>query len=380
MKKLLLIPALLLGTLSMAADYDYEITPVIGYNIAEGNINLDNYAVFGAEFQYNGFDFPIKPELSLLSSKADYENTTLDTKVHRIALNGVYEFDKLGFITPLAKAGVGYEKMSDTYASRNRNSAFVDAGVGAKIPFNDFIALKLEAVYMLKYNNDRYDNNLAFLAGLNFAFGAQAQKAAPVAEKVVEEPVKEEPVAEAVVAAVAVVDGDDDNDGVLNSVDKCPTTEAGKTVNAEGCFIDGDDDNDGVLNSKDICPNTPAGDAVNSDGCSATVNLQINFENDSYNVDSQSDARIQEYADFLSTYTNYSAKIVGYTDSKGSAKYNQKLSENRANAVKNLLIEKGAPASSLTSAGMGEASPIADNSTSEGKAQNRRIEAELTKN
>ncbi len=381
MKKLLLIPALLLSSAVMAADYDFEITPVIGYNIAEGNLNLKNYTTYGAEFQYNGFDSAIKPELSILSAKTDYDTQALsgllkqDTKVCRVALNGVYEFDKIGIITPLAKAGVGYENMTDTYY-KNTNSAFIDAGVGAKIPFNDFIALKLETVYMLKYNHDRYDNNLLVLAGLNIAFGEKAQKAAPVQEA----------------PAPAPVDGDDDNDGVLNSIDECPTTPAGDKVTSKGCtivapapvpapvVIDGDDDKDGVLNSKDICPNTPLGNAVNSDGCSIKINLHINFENDSYKVDSASDIRVAKYAKFLTTYTNYSAKIVGHTDSRGSEKYNQKLSQNRANAVKNLLIEKGVPASRVSSAGMGESNPIADNASSDGRAQNRRIEAELTKN
>ncbi|MCD6191569.1 MAG: cell envelope biogenesis protein OmpA, partial [Sulfurimonas sp.] len=119
MTRLLLIPALILGTVAMATEYNYEITPLIGYNITEGNIDLDDYAVFGAELQYNGYDSVIKPELSILYSKADYNTYKLpsspDTDVWRVALNGVYEYDKLGFITPLAKAGLGYEKMSDSY-------------------------------------------------------------------------------------------------------------------------------------------------------------------------------------------------------------------------------------------------------------------------
>ncbi len=401
MKRLLLIPALMFGSVAMATDYNYEVTPLIGYNIAEGNIDLDNYAVFGAEVQYNGLDSVIKPELSIFYSKADYTDSSVDTDVYRFALNGVYEFDKLGSIIPLAKAGVGYESMNDgsyTAQTGNADSAFLDAGVGAKIPFTDNIALKLEAVYMMKYNDARYDNNLMVLAGLNIAFGEKAQKAAPVQE-------------EAVVVAPVVVDGDDDNDGVLNSVDKCPQTAAGKTVNAEGCFIDGDDDNDGILNSadaclasaagekvdasgckvdgdddkdgilnsKDICPNTPLNETVNSDGCPAVVTLNVQFENNSDVVAQESYDIIGKYADFLNKYDSYVAKIIGYTDSKGSEKYNQQLSEKRANAVKDMLLERGVPANRLSSLGKGESNPIADNSTSEGRSQNRRIEAELTK-
>ena len=385
MKRLLLIPALMLGTLSMATEYNYEITPLIGYNIAEGNIDVDDYAVFGGEFQYNGLDSAIKPELSLLYSQADYNNAALngqDTDVLRIAVNGVYEYDKLGSIIPLAKAGLGYERMSDDYTSvtgNEKNSAFVDVGVGAKIPFNDMLALKLEAVYMLKYNDARFDSNLAVLAGLNIAFGEKAQKAAPV---VVAEPTPEptpepEPV---VVAAPVVVDGDDDKDGVLNSADKCPTTPAGVEVDANGCKVDNDTDKDGVLNDKDICPNTPLGEAVNSDGCPKKITLHAKFENNSAEIKAESFDLVQKYADFLKTNTNYSTKIVGYTDSRGSEAYNQKLSEKRANSIMNALVEKGVNTKQLSASGKGEANPIADNSTSEGRAQNRRIEAELTRN
>ena len=396
MKKLLLIPALLLGTLAMASDYNYEVTPVIGYNIAEGNIDLDDYATYGAEVQYNGLDSIIKPELSILYSKADYDVLSpLDTSVWRVALNGVYEYDKVGPVIPLAKVGLGYENMGDTYSSGNSNSMFADAGIGAKVPFTENIALKLEAVYMLKYNDTRYDNNLALLAGINIAFGKRAQDVAPA-------------VVAAPVVVAAVVDGDDDNDGVANSIDKCLSTPAGYAVNAQGCALDDDkdgvantidecpttasgvevdakgcaldDDKDGVINAKDICPNSPAGAQVNSDGCPKIVTLDINFDNNSYVIKDASMPKIDVYAKFLTTYTNYSAKIVGYTSSKGTASYNQKLSESRASAVRASLIEKGVSPSQVTSAGRGEENPIADNATAEGSAANRRIEAELTRN
>ncbi len=362
MKKLLLIPTLLLSSsLMMAADY--EITPMIGYNIAEGNIDLDNYATFGAEFQYNALDFFLKPELSVFYSKADYNTNKLsnsaDTDVWRLALNGVYEFDKVAGMIPLAKAGLGYESMDGgSYKGQtgNSDSAFIDAGIGAKIPFNDMLALKLEAVYMLKFNDTRYDNNLAILAGLNIAFGNSAQKAAPVSEVVEEsnpvEQAKEEIVEEAVI-----------EEEVTNVV----------------AVVDGDDDGDGVLNSKDLCPNTPIGQAVNSDGCPLKIKLDINFKYDSAKVDVASQKLVQEYADFLNKYTNYSTKIVGHTDSAGSKAYNQKLSQKRATSVRDMLVEKGVDATRVSAVGKGELDPVADNSTAEGRAQNRRIEAELTR-
>jgi OOP family OmpA-OmpF porin len=68
---------------------------------------------------------------------------------------------------------------------------------------------------------------------------------------------------------------------------------------------------------------------------------------------------------------------VGHTDSVGTEAYNQGLSERRANAVKNYLVSKGIPADLIIASGRGETQPVADNSTREGRARNRRVEIEI---
>jgi len=65
--------------------------------------------------------------------------------------------------------------------------------------------------------------------------------------------------------------------------------------------------------------------------------------------------------------------VVGYTDSTGSETHNQQLSELRANAVKNALVIKGVNTARVTTMGMGESNPIADNSTEAGRQLNRRV-------
>ena len=401
MKKLLLIPALLTASLALAKPYSYEISPMVGYNVAEGNIGMkdDGYLVYGVELQYNNKDWFLSPELAIIytdSDNAEYDATGNGTDVLRMAVNGVKTYNEDGAFQPFAKAGLGMEKM-DHLEEGNKNTLFVDAGAGVKVPVMDHVALKIEAIYMLKENANRWDNNAIVQAGLTFGFGAQEEEKVPVA---------------AVAAPVVVIDGDDDKDGVKNSIDECPNTiagarvdvggcfldadddkdgvlnaadkcpnsAAGEKVDAEGCKIDGDDDKDGVLNSKDICPNTPLGEAVNEDGCPKSITLHVKFANDSSKIKNSSYGIMQKYADFLNTNSAYSAKIIGHTDSRGSAAYNQKLSEKRANAVKDMLIEKGVSASRVSALGEGEAKPMADNATAEGRADNRRIEAELTKN
>jgi len=414
MKKLLFIAALLLSSAVIAKEYKYEITPVVGYNIAEGNLNLENQLLYGAEFQLNTDTF-LKPELSVLFTDADYEDLPVNpsTDIWRFAVNGVHDFDAIGAFTPLFKVGIGYETI-DNHLADNKDALFFNAGAGVKTLITNNIALKLEAVYM----NKQTDSNLAFLAGLNFAFGSKSQPApvdgdddndgvlnsidqcptTPTGTKVDSSGCKVDgdddndgvlnsidqcpttPAGTKVDSSGCKVDGDDDNDGVLNSVDQCPTTPAGTKVDSSGCKVDGDDDNDGVLNSLDRCPTTPAGNVVNSDGCELIMNLHINFENNSYEVDADSLVRVQKFAKFLIDFPNYTAQITGHTNSIGREATNQKLSENRASAVRDLIIKQGVDASRITAVGKGENSPVASNDTAEGLAQNRRIEATLNKN
>ena len=74
----------------------------------------------------------------------------------------------------------------------------------------------------------------------------------------------------------------------------------------------------------------------------------------------------------------YKASIVGHTDSTGSDKHNQTLSEKRAEKVKSMLVEDGVPADRLSASGKGESMPVASNKTKAGRAENRRIEVELS--
>lgn len=404
--------AVLLAASLFGESYNYEVTPVVGYDIAEGNINLKNYTTYGVEAQYNGVDSIIKPELSVLYAKPDYEDGySGDTDLWRIALNGVYEYEKRGGVIPLAKFGAGYENLSDIY-SGNANSLFGDVGIGAKVPLSQNIALKAEALYMLKFNDFRWDNNFAVLAGLNIAFGVIKNRVSDEVQPQVQvqeegQPVQEEQIVEET-SEVAVVpppvldddhDGvpndadkcphshpdaavdtngcelDSDGDGVIDYFDRCPNTPAGTKVDEKGCVLDSD--NDGVIDAQDRCPDTPEGQSVNEDGCPKTVNLHITFENNSATIDAASMPNIEKVVEFMQRNKNYDIVIVGYTDSRGKASYNKKLSQKRADAVRNILIEKGVDASRISALGKGESDPIADNATVEGRAQNRRIEAEL---
>ena len=173
---------------------------------------------------------------------------------------------------------------------------------------------------------------------------------------------------------------DSDGDGVLDANDQCPGTPAGAAVDTNGCPLDSD--NDGVHDYKDACPGTAPGVQVDEKGCEVkvaeevVVDMRLNFDTNKYEIKPEMVAEIAKVAEFLRQYPSVNAEIQGHTDSVGSSAYNQGLSERRANSVKDYLVSNfGIDASRLSAKGYGEEQPIADNSTEEGRALNRRAEA-----
>ncbi|VAW46620.1 Outer membrane protein A precursor [hydrothermal vent metagenome] len=103
------------------------------------------------------------------------------------------------------------------------------------------------------------------------------------------------------------------------------------------------------------------------------------FDTESAVLKSSAYPDLDAYADFLTANLNSKITITGHTDSRGEASYNQNLSERRAKAAKEYLVNKGISVNRMETHGAGETSPIADNKTREGRAQNRRVEVELIK-
>ena len=107
-----------------------------------------------------------------------------------------------------------------------------------------------------------------------------------------------------------------------------------------------------------------------------TITLNVQFDSDKAVVKEKYHDDVKRVADFMKEFPNTVAEIGGHTDSTASNAYNQKLSEKRANSVRQYIIDKfGIDGSRLTAVGYGEDRPIASNNTEEGKQKNRRVEA-----
>jgi len=103
----------------------------------------------------------------------------------------------------------------------------------------------------------------------------------------------------------------------------------------------------------------------------------VHFDTNSAKLKSISYESINELAELLLLKETLKIELAGHTDSDGEDEFNLDLSQRRADAVRNYLIKKGVPSNRVTAVGYGENQPVADNSTDEGKAKNRRTEVRI---
>ncbi|XSE97745.1 OmpA family protein [Pseudomyxococcus flavus] len=180
-------------------------------------------------------------------------------------------------------------------------------------------------------------------------------------------------------------DTDSDGDGVVDREDACPN-EAGTAEN-KGC-PDTDSDGDGVVDREDACPNE-AGVAAHR-GCpepapapqapttEAPTRLptehHVQFPVGQSTLSDSERRSLDAIADYLKARPGVSLRIEGHTDNTGPEQLNRTLSQERADAVRQYLIQQGIESSRLVAKGYGPDRPIASNDTLEGRSANRRVE------
>src|SRR4051812_571044 len=178
---------------------------------------------------------------------------------------------------------------------------------------------------------------------------------------------------------------DSDHDGILDKDDKCrdePEDEDG-FQDEDGC-PDPDNDEDGVPDEEDECPELK-GDRAH-DGCPATTYVKIEhgkvyifgkvqFSSNSARIDHRSDPLLHHIAEALNANPGIGGILIeGHPDNVGDARSNQRLSEGRAAAVREALIQRGVNADRLRPRGFGEPRPTAPNKPPAGRTKNRRVD------
>ena len=350
MKKILLTSLLCSVSLFSASNpsnlYSYEVTPFASGILTDSKAGLEDnhYLNAGIALGKNLDDsFIDQVEIAYIRSDSlEYQDTNGNTNINRAFLNAVKKFALTEKLSAYGLVGAGYQDVSQEFADLE-DSALINYGLGLRydIPYYG-IALKGDVRHLLAFKNNQ--NSLMYTFGLALPLGKKYSETIAATIPVVSEPIVQETPVEEPIKAQPM---DDDKDGVFNKFDKCPNTSAGVKVNKDGCF--------------------------------ETVNLNINFDNNSVEIKDQYMKNIETFANILKKNKSLTAVIEAHTDSKGSDAYNQTLSDRRAIAVLNELKKLDVNSSKLTSRGYGESQPIASNDNEEGKALNRRVTALINK-
>ncbi|MCD4689452.1 MAG: OmpA family protein [Desulfuromonadaceae bacterium] len=367
----LLIPAAALAELKTGV---VTVSPMLGGVLMEGDQPVDNDGfAYSLGLGYNlSQQFGLEAVLGGANLDSDNSSSS-DVDLFTYRLDALYRFMPDNKLVPYLAAGVGgYDLDSD-------HEWMANYGGGLLYFFAENIALRADVRHLLAFNESNLENNLTYTAGFLFQFAGEAAPAPKAPLDSDGDGVTDDLDQCPNTPAGAPVDSkgcplDSDGDGVFDYLDQCPDTPAGAPVDSKGCPLDSD--GDGVFVYLDQCPDTPAGMAVDAAGCSLELTLRINFDSDSAVIKPSFKGELDKAAAFVRANANAPfILLAGHTDSQGSAAYNQKLSERRAEAVRQALIDQyGLDGNKLKSRGLGEIQPKADNQTADGRYQNRRVE------
>lgn len=324
------------------ADEPWHIT----YQIGGSNWDNDRQSNDGDVWNVFGFGYFLTDDLSLdveydeftgtldpaIVSAAVPGATARDWSLRTWSLMGRYYFTE-GNWRPYLVGGLGHTKHTSILDSGDEMSLNYGVGIQGKL------ARHWSTRAQLLFRNDKDSDSFAahngfddvyFSVGLNFDFGGTAPPPPP--------PPPPAPPPEP-------VNPDLDGDGVPNERDKCPNTRPGAVVDLDGCEVE------------------------------AVIELRgVHFDFDKSTLRPEAKVILNEAAALLEQHERVVVEVAGHTDSVGTDQYNQGLSERRANAVRDYLVEKGIRASRLTAVGYGESRPVATNDTAEGRQENRRVE------
>lgn len=384
------------GTSQAVTVDDYDIPYVGGafsYEFGDSSRNSEDGVGVEARFgwpltEYGYANWAAEATLHALErerdidGKSDYQRGLLLDLVYDFGLFGWGDDASVGpRFKPFMLAGLGV--VQDDVAGEEHEHFGVNLGAGALFPLNwKGLAARAEA-RVLGQDNDKSVPGEDILIDYRISLGLQLPLTPlfDVGEHAAPAPAA----AECALAVVDPVTGrsdcgtDSDADAVLDSLDQCPATPVGTTVDARGCPIDlsADADGDGVPDAADRCPGTPTGVAVDATGCVAAPGMVlsgVSFGTDDAILADSSRSALEAVAESLKAQPGTRIEIGGHTDSIGNDAYNNVLSQERAEAVRQFLISRGVDGDRLVAMGYGEFKPLASNDTEEGRAQNRRVE------
>lgn len=339
--------ATILASSAMAAHAEFTVSPMVGYHIFDNDLINDSMEN-GTDTASIALGYRVNPSVGLEArfgqTEADLENSNGDARFQNTTLDAYYRFNTANNFQPYVLVGGGQSRVKVEKAGALNgtfDTTIVNAAVGAFYQLANNLSLRGE-VRGVQYVEDSMQNNVDGIASVGVLYAFGGSKPAAVAPAVLA------PVAAP--APAPVVDGDDDKDGVANSADKCPGTPTSVVVDANGC--------------PKMLTETVAKE------------IRVLFDTNKSVVKPAYNAEIEAVAKLMKEYPTAKVEVQGHTDSRGSAALNDKLSQDRANAVAAVLTNTyGIAADRVSAKGYGASQPVADNKTAEGQAKNRRVVA-----
>ena len=308
------------------------------------NPDFDETQLFGAQAG-SRLNESLSLQLWLETGEIEFEGSSGEADLDQAfaSVRWHYHDSELAGFEPYTGFALGHKSFELTGGDDDATVAGPELGLQRAL--TDRLILDLGARPTYSFDDERWDGQV--YAGLNLVFGkTQAQARVQEASQTASDK------AEETVAAATATVTDSDGDGVADASDKCPETAEGAKVDADGCHI--------MLKE------------------SIRETLDVKFDTGGATVSESSMDELERVANGMREYPETRLVIEGHTDSVGAADFNRQLSQRRADAVKAVLVQRfGIAADRIDAVGKGEDAPIADNGTAEGRAKNRRVEAEL---
>lgn len=360
-----------------------------------------------------GIEVPVTEALSLDAWLSDFEADTengAEIDGRRYSLGGLYHLSEdspEASFRPFVTLGGSHQEFD--FGANDADETLVYLGLGAKKYFENNFILRGDLLAMNSLDNELTD--LGARVALGYAFGRddnsagsnnddtyQADKAADEARAKEAEAREQAAIAKAQADAKAAEQkamleeqqAKADamaKDAAAQQEQAALAAQQAAQAKADQALANMDSDKDGVRDSADQCPDTNAAYAVNEQGCpiklieKVSIEMNVQFKTNSAEVTPNSEMEIKALADFLNQFKDTSVIVEGHTDDRGKASYNKRLSQLRADAVRAKLTEQyGVDANRIRSVGYGESNPIASNDTVEGRAANRRVVATVEAN
>lgn len=393
----------------------FSVSPMVGGITFDGKQHLETSPVYGLRLGYNITDaFGIEGLFDYANTKGTITGNKVD--FYRYGGELLYHFMPDNSLVPYIAAGfagVNFNHDTATNSADKPRGAF-DYGAGLKYFMTDNVALRGDVRHLI-YKNNQTLQAVEYMVGLYIPFGGAAPAAKPVAPAPAPAPVKEEPPAPApeppkavepppapvsslAVNPSSVTKGQAStlswtsehatNCDIQPGIGPVPTqgsmtiTPESDTVYTINCSGSG-----GSAMSKAgigvVVPPPPVVEVVQPKAapaklCSPTV-IDIKFDTNKSDIKHEFHDELKKVGDFLNEFPKARGTIEGHTDNVGDKASNQKLSQRRAASVRDYIIKTfGIAPERIDAKGYGLTKPVADNKTKDGRAKNRRIEANFT--